>query len=143
MLPAIWPGDTLLIERANSTEVSEGDIVLFGRDGRLFVHRVIAKANSSEQIKNAQIVTQGDGMPQADRACNDDELLGKVFFILRDGRLIEPNRNPAVGDRLVSSLVRRSHSAARIIVGLHDLRLAAKKEISQTPTSGAVDPCQN
>ena len=44
MLPTVWPGDTLVIERIHSDAVSEGDIVLFGRDRRVFAHRVVAKS---------------------------------------------------------------------------------------------------
>jgi len=31
MLPSVWPGDTLLVERIGAEEAREGDIVLFGR----------------------------------------------------------------------------------------------------------------
>ena len=43
MLPTVLPGDTLVIESAHSNSVCEGDIVLFGRDRRLFAHRVVTK----------------------------------------------------------------------------------------------------
>ncbi len=42
MLPAIRPGDVLVIHRAGSEDVSKGDIVLFSRDRRLFAHRVVS-----------------------------------------------------------------------------------------------------
>src|SRR5450631_1317539 len=70
MLPTVWPGDTLLIERVGREEVSEGDIVLFGRDRRLFAHRVVAKVDISE---NLQLTTQGDGMPRPDAPLVDSE----------------------------------------------------------------------
>jgi signal peptidase I len=143
MLPAIWPGDTLLVERTNSDSVSRGDVVLVGRNRRLFVHRVIKKANSFEQIPKVRIVTQGDAMPRPDPPCSQAELLGKVSFVMRNGRLIEPSKTPGVGNRLVSSLVRRSRSAARMIVGLHGLRFAARGKNSQRPSLGAVEPCRN
>ena len=41
MLPSVWPGDTLVIESVASDAVSEGDIVLFSRERRLFAHRVV------------------------------------------------------------------------------------------------------
>ncbi len=43
MLPTVMPGDTLVIEHVSSDAVSEGDIVLFVRDRRFFVHRVVTK----------------------------------------------------------------------------------------------------
>ena len=44
MLPAIWPDDTLEIGSADCANVSAGDVVLFHRDRRLFVHRVVKQA---------------------------------------------------------------------------------------------------
>ena len=55
MLPAIFPGDTLVIERANGESLGKGDIVLFHRDRRLFVHRVSGTSGSDQDL---QIVTQ-------------------------------------------------------------------------------------
>ena len=109
MLPAIFPGDTLVIEPANSESVGKGDIVMFRRDRRLFVHRVSGKSGSARDL---QIVTQGDGMPNPDPPVSSSQLLGKVSFVVRDGRCMEPARLPGLSMRAVSALVRRSSSAA-------------------------------
>jgi signal peptidase I len=85
MLPAIFPGDTLLIERANSESVGKGDIILFQRDRRMFVHRVSGKFGCDRDL---QIVTQGDGMPNPDPPVSSSQLLGKVSFVVRDGRCL-------------------------------------------------------
>ena len=42
MLPTVWPGDTLLVERLASNEVFDGDIVLFSNGRRFVAHRVVA-----------------------------------------------------------------------------------------------------
>jgi signal peptidase I len=116
MLPSVWPGDTLVIERANSNTVSEGDIVLFGRDRRLFAHRVVTK---SIYDGNERVVTRGDAMPAPDSPVSQDELLGKVSFILRNGRCIEPSKTLGFSERAVAALVQRSEIAARVVVGVH------------------------
>jgi signal peptidase I len=115
MLPSVWPGDTLLIERVGREEVSEGDIVLFGRDRRLFAHRVVTKVDAPG---NSRIITQGDGMPRPDAPLADSELLGRVTFIVRNGKLIEPRPKLGLPGRAVAGMVRRSVSAARVLVGV-------------------------
>jgi signal peptidase I len=130
MLPTVWPGDTLLLDRVSSEHVSEGDVVLFGRDRRLFAHRVVAKG----AVDRTQTITQGDGMPQPDLPVSDSELLGKVSFIIRNGRSIEPSKTLRISERAVAALVRRSESAARVVVGVHNLRHSSEDRVS---------PCQS
>jgi len=122
MLPTVWPGDTLVVERANANAVSEGDIVLFGRDRRLFAHRVVTKRSQSG---DSQLVTRGDAMPAKDSPVSDDELLGKVSYIVRDGKCIEPSRSLRFSERAIAALVRSSEIAARVVVGVHGMRQAS------------------
>lgn len=114
MLPTIWPGDSLLIERAGWKDVRMGDVVLFGRDHRFFVHRVIAKSASA-----GVILTQGDGMPRPDLVVKGSELLGRVSFILRGRRRFEPRRSLHFYERIIAGLVCRFYWTARILVELH------------------------
>jgi len=140
MLPSIWPGDTLVIKSAGRGEVFDGDIVLCGRDRRIFAHRVIENSRSAE----FGVVTRGDAMPAADAPVSNGELLGKVSFILRKGTRIEPRRSLRLPQRAVAALVRRSEMAARVVVGAHGLREALLHRIA-----GAKNPwnrevaCQN
>lgn len=115
MLPTIWPGDVALIERAESSSVSRGDIVLFGRGERLFVHRVVQKGSQG----TTQMVTQGDAMPTSDPPLGKRELLGKVALIIRNGQCIRPRTTLSVRDRAVASLIRLSETGARVVVGVH------------------------
>jgi len=119
MLPAVWPGDTLVIESVKGNAVSEGDIVLFRRDRRLFVHRVVAKGAPSGE---AGIVTRGDAMPHPDPLIAEGDLLGRVTSIVRNGKRIEPRKVPSFSERAVSALVRNSEIAARVVVGVHGMR---------------------
>jgi signal peptidase I len=118
MLPAVWPGDTLVVERVACDEVSEGDIVLFGRDQRLFAHRVITKPRTPTE----KVLTRGDAMTAVDSPVSGDELLGKVSFILRNGRCIAPSRSLHFSERAVAALVRSSKNAARVVVRVHNMR---------------------
>ena len=119
MLPAVWPGDTLTVERANFNTVSEGDIVLFVRESRLFVHRVTA---SSRRDGSWQLVTKGDAMPSPDAPISEAELLGRVSRIVRNGRSIEPSRSLRKSESVVAALVRSSQAAARVIVGIRGMQ---------------------
>ncbi|MGO9084534.1 MAG: S24/S26 family peptidase [Candidatus Sulfotelmatobacter sp.] len=119
MLPSLWPGDTLVIERVESGAVSEGDIVLFGRDRRLFAHRVVAK---SSPAGDTRILTRGDAMPQPDPPLSEHDMLGKVTSVVRNGKCIEPSRTPRLSERAVAALVRNSEIAARVVVGVHGMR---------------------
>jgi len=128
MLPAIFPGDTLVIEPANSESVGKGDIVMFHRDRRLFVHRVSGTCGSPPDL---QIVTQGDGMPNPDPPVSGSQLLGKVSFVVRDGRCLEPAKSPKFPMRAVAALVRRSSSVARVVVGVHRMGRSPQEPLCQ------------
>jgi signal peptidase I len=114
MLPTIWPGDTLVVESVTSDAVNEGDIVLFGRDRRLFAHRVVQNIYGGF----AEILTRGDAMPKPDPPVCETELLGKVRYIVRNGKSFEPGRSLGLTDRAVAALVRSSEMAARAVVGV-------------------------
>jgi len=148
MLPTICPGDVLVVDRARAEEVSEGDIVMFGRDRRLVVHRVV-KGGSED----SRIITRGDAMPRPDAPFASSDLQGRVSFILRNGRRIEPRKTLRVSERAIAALVQRSEIAARVVLGIHGMlqtssRSASQCEVSriqpsvQTSSEQAV-PCQH
>lgn len=116
MLPAVWPGDLLVIDRAECKDVANGDIVLFGRDRRLFAHRVVAT-----RLGDPGVLTRGDAMPAPDPIVREDELLGKVSVIVRNGKYIAP-RQPRLSQRAIAALVRSSKVAARVLVGVHGMQ---------------------
>lgn len=123
MLPSVLPGDVLIVQRAASHEVIEGDIVLFGRDSRLFAHRVIGR-----KFDSSNILTRGDAMTVSDPPVQEKELLGKVTFILRNGRCLEPPKTLPAPQRAVAALVRHSEFAARMVVGIHGIRQASRSK---------------
>jgi signal peptidase I len=131
MLPTVMPGDTLLIERIDSDAVAEGDIVLYGRDRRFFVHRVVTKCQSQK----AEFVTRGDAMPAPDPPVPESDLLGRVSFILRNGKCIEPRRTLRLPERAVAAVVQRSTFAARVVVGVHGMRQNSQSAFSMQASS--------
>jgi len=125
MVPSILPGDTVFISNCGITEVDRGDIVLFSREQRFFIHRVITIDDCGDQ---QMLATRGDAMPHNDPPVRASELLGKVEHIIRNGKLIRPARTPGLAGRAASAMARRSQFAARVIVGLQQLQVAGKQE---------------
>ena len=112
MLPAVWPGDMLLVESVEPGTTLKGDIVLFGIEGRLFVHRVV------KDLGDSRFLTCGDAMCAPDPIIDGNQLLGRVSAIQRNGRCIAPRRRRSVSDRAIAGLVRNSQIAARVLVGV-------------------------
>ena len=116
MVPTLWPGDILMVARVDPALLSEGDIVLVDRDRRLLAHRLLAKNSESSGI-----LTRGDAMRTPDPQVAPKKLLGKVSFILRNGRCIEPRRTMRVSERAVAALLQRSEIAARAVRSVYGL----------------------
>jgi signal peptidase I len=89
MLPTLWPGDCLTIQSHSIEEIQPGDLVLYARGGRLFIHRVRRKCRSGEETF---LITRGDCMPEEDPPVEKRHLLGKVTWIHRHGSQIMPGR---------------------------------------------------
>ncbi len=126
MLPSIFPGDILIINRRDEG-ARDGDIVLVGRQGRLFAHRLVGKDGGT---KPKCITTRGDSMASTDPPACEDNLLGIVSVIVRNGKDIRPRRALRISERALAALVQRSETAARVVVGVHAFR-----QRSQDPKS--------
>ena len=115
MLPAIWPGDVLEVRRQGVGQVQPGDVVLFRRDGRLVVHRVVERFD--RQGGNL-LVTRGDRQRATDSPISNDELLGRVTEIFRGNRRKVPRLNFAcwVGAWILT----RSEFLTRVLVHLRN-----------------------
>jgi len=84
MLPSVWPGDIVTVRRRSMAEFLPGQIALCHRTPGFVVHRVVEKRGDC-------LVTRGDSLPYEDRPFRDDEVLGQVVSILRDGRAVDPS----------------------------------------------------
>ena len=115
MLPALRPDDVLLIRRCRIEVAGPGDIVLYIRRRRLFAHRVVLRSG-------AQLLTQGDGLAEADVPVTAHELLGKVIRVIRRGRTVPHESTPGLPARMAAALFRRSAGAGRLFTRLQGLR---------------------
>src|SRR5271154_1642180 len=72
MLPSLFPGDLLTFRRCSPAEIVVGDIVLFMREGRCFIHRV---AERMAVGGDSRILTRGDALPACDPPVGETEVL--------------------------------------------------------------------
>jgi signal peptidase I len=135
MIPTVWPGETLVVERVTPDQVRIGDIVLVGREGRLCAHRVVSMSDLSGR---PQWITRGDAMSASDRPVGEDQLLGRVTYLIRAGKCVPVPAELSVVEQLTARIVSRSLPAARALVYLHGMVQAPEK----SATEGSVLPCQ-
>jgi signal peptidase I len=90
MVPSILPGDFISVRRAGIQDISAGEIVLFFRDARFFVHRVVRERSFSGRNSPAadSLITRGDRLLYDDPAVTADQLLGRVVLIERNNRQV-------------------------------------------------------
>jgi signal peptidase I len=140
MLPSVWPGETLVVERVQPDQVHIGDVVVVGREGRLCAHRVIG---TEDTPGNRQWITQGDAMAAPDRPVAGSDLLGRVAYLIRAGKLVAVPAKLSVVERLTAKIVRRSVSATRAFVYLHRMVQAPEKSGPEKLDSEESVPCQS
>jgi hypothetical protein len=87
MLPTLWPGDLLHIEATAFDRVHPGDVVLFGRDDRFYIHRILSRGEAGDGSARPSLVTRGDSMPEEDAPVFAEELLGRVVSLERRGKV--------------------------------------------------------
>jgi hypothetical protein len=128
MLPTLWPSDLLTIQYSNFHQVESGDVVLFLRDGRFFVHRVLSKTRSEHEL----LVTRGDCMPQADRPVRPGELLGRVTKIQRDSWFLAPTLKLGPFRRIFARMLCHCNLLRRIVMRLDAQRRSSRSRFEAT-----------
>jgi ribosomal protein L35AE/L33A len=126
MLPAIWPGDILCIERKSAGKIVHGDIVLVARDGRFFVHRAIEK-------RDGQWITLGDSLPQKDPPVAEAQILGKVSRIHRKAGVVVPKLRRSFFGRAFASLLCRWDWFRNFALRIHSLWIAVGYDMLWAP----------
>ncbi|MBZ5701968.1 MAG: S24/S26 family peptidase [Acidobacteriia bacterium] len=86
MLPWVRPDDIAMIHNASPETVRCGDVVLFRRGDRLFVHRIVEKRGLR---LTRRFLAKGDANPHADGVIGREEILGRVVKLYRGNRLID------------------------------------------------------
>ena len=115
MLPSLWPGDILEIHRVAVTDISKGDIVVFARENRLIVHRVLRMNGESDDVA-CTLTTRGDRSARVDAPVSVNELLGRVRTIQRSNRNILPRMT--LSTQIASWILRRSELLTRLLLHL-------------------------
>jgi len=94
MLPAVRPGDRLVVRRRDFSEVQAGQIVVYYRGGGLVAHRVVGRSGSAGSTDSAgdQLLTRGDSLQQDDSPVQASEMVGEVVRIERGGRQVSPEQ---------------------------------------------------
>jgi hypothetical protein len=90
MLPTLWPGDVVEIVSCSLDDVRPGQILLAQREGRLYLHRLIACAPNG-------FVLRGDSLPGPDPQFTSKALLGRL---VRRVQHPAPNNGPSDLDEL-------------------------------------------
>jgi signal peptidase I len=104
MFPWIRSGDLVFVRKFELEQVLPGDVVLFVRGQRLFVHRVIrremngtsasASASASANASSAcmfggRLITKGDALDREDPPVTRAEFQGRVIRVHRGNRHID------------------------------------------------------
>jgi hypothetical protein len=101
MLPTLWPGDVLTVQSVRPEQVEPGEIVLYMRHDRFFIHRIVS---TDLRRGRAFLVTRGDCMFEDDPPVDRSELLGKVVEVRRAGSTFMPVRKLSPFRRLLAWL---------------------------------------
>jgi hypothetical protein len=101
MLPTLWPDDVLTVQCVRPEQVEPGEIVLYMRQDRFFIHRIVSKDLMRDK---AYLVTRGDCMSEDDPPVGKSELLGKVIEVRRSGLIFTPARTLSRFRRLLAWL---------------------------------------
>jgi len=109
MLPAVWPGDVVTVRRRSAAELLPGSIVVCYLDQGFVAHRLIGRQGD-------RILTRGDSHLRDDPPFSEDELLGEVVSILRNGHPVA--LTPVWWHRGFSWIMRHSDLSIRIVLRL-------------------------
>jgi Peptidase S24-like len=118
MVPSILPGDVVSVRQASLQDLSPGEIAVFLRHGRLFIHRVVhrnAEAIAGD-LEAAHLITRGDRLLHDDPPVTSSELLGRVGTVERGNRKVELLAQGS--NHLIARLLRASDRATYLYLRL-------------------------
>ena len=101
MYPMSRPDDRATIEHVGIKDVRCGDVVLFGVQNRMVVHRVVGYGVRGQ---SRRLLTMGDATLRLDAPVGEEQLLGRVICIERGERTIDLTTN---GWRVLSWCIAR------------------------------------
>ncbi|HYL09216.1 MAG TPA: S24/S26 family peptidase [Candidatus Acidoferrales bacterium] len=119
MVPTIFPGDIVTVVRADAGDMRRGDVILYSRGNRFFVHRVVCETGVPGGMER---VTRGDALRENDPPVSATELLGKVTVIQRGEKQIVLPGSRSISSRLAAWCVQRSDIVLALFLRWHSLR---------------------
>jgi signal peptidase I len=122
MLPALWPGDVVGITSCSPEDVRPGEIVLALRDGRFFLHRLVALRRPSG------FLLCGDSMPGSDPQFPLEAFLGRLVRDQNANGVFGETWFAAKWSRALGLLLCHFTLARRLALKLHQRRVAAAGE---------------
>ena len=130
MLPTLWPGDLITVRSVPPEQVEPGEIVLYMRQNRFFIHRIVSKELTRDKTF---LVTRGDCMAEDDPPIERSELLGRVTEVRRADSIFLPSRKLSPFRRLLAWMLCRWDLFQRV-----GLRLGACRRESNNQVEGAI-----
>jgi signal peptidase I len=120
MFPWIRTGDLVFVRACSLEQAARGDVILFERDARLFVHRVIRRgatrfgdgAAGHVATSGNLLVTKGDALDATDAPVTRAEFLGRVIRVHRGNRHVDLE---SMGRVLLAKLLARVSSASSLL----------------------------
>ena len=116
MIPALWPGESILVDPANGQDLRVGDVVVFARSGQLIAHRIVAVCGSAE---DGGVITRGDAGPHDDMPVRSAELIGVARAVRRFRNERPIPCRPSLGANGLSWAVRRSFVVRFLLGTIH------------------------
>jgi hypothetical protein len=71
-------------------------------------------------------------MPETDPPVGEQELLGRVSYLIRNGKCREMRRRLTLGERVIATLIQRSETATRVVAGVHGRRHALQVQVKNS-----------
>jgi len=113
MVPAIFPGDLLLVRRQPIAAARCGEVALWSRNARLCAHRVLHCVDTEEETA---IVTRGDALRDPDPPVTTDEFLGCVYAVVRRGKQIDLTARRNALSCAIAYLARQSDLVSAFLI---------------------------
>ncbi len=133
MLPSLWPGDLLTIQSHSFERTEPGDVVLYIRERRFFIHRVVSKPNPGQA---PSLITRGDCMPEPDPPVFAGELLGRVTQVRRGESLFVPARRLSLSRRFLAWVLCHSRFCRQAVLRLRATRAGMNSQfVTATETT--------
>lgn len=130
MAPSILPGDLIAVRSAGMREILPGDVVLYSRMERLFVHRVVERkiGSAAAGLGEPILITRGDRLAHDDPPVHSRELLGRVISVKRGNRNVEFSAWARGSGQWIARLLRASDRATFLYVRLAACRQTILRE---------------